>query len=226
MDTLAVFFKDCKRCYCKLSRAEERTLIASYLSGDISAMKSLVAGNLPWIVQMSVRFRGRLNCEDAIQEGVLGFMRAVERFDLGRTTGLRTYAGYWIRQRVEIAKSKDSVICVPRYHQTAYSPLPCPNANHALAAKRALETLSLKSAPEGSIVESVVESDHNGHELDIVHRAMDVLSDRENEMFLLANRDGMTMRAIGKLYGLSPQRVSQINARSLRKIREVLGVCT
>ncbi len=225
MDTLAVFFKDCRRYYCKLSRAEERTLIALYLSGDISVMKSLVAGNLPWIVQMSVRFRGRLDREDAIQEGVLGFMRAVERFDLGRTTGLRTYAGYWIRQRVEIAKSKDNVIRVPRYHQDGRSPS-CPNAKNTLAARRALEAVPLESAPEESVVEGVEESNHNGYELDIVYRAMDVLSGRESEMFLLANRDGVTLKAIGKLYGISRQRVQQVNAGSLRKIRKTLGVCT
>ncbi len=84
-----------------LSRDEEHELAVRVRAGDDTAKQRMVESNLRLVVQIARRYRNRgLPLPDLIEEGNLGLLRAVEKFDPHRGTRFSTYATWWIRQAV------------------------------------------------------------------------------------------------------------------------------
>src|SRR4051812_12094481 len=92
-----------------LSRSQEITLGRLAAAGDVNARERLVESNLRLVVAIARRYRGLgLDYLDLIQEGNLGLMTAVERFDWRRNTKFATYATWSIRQAIFRALSTQS----------------------------------------------------------------------------------------------------------------------
>src|SRR5512133_3763735 len=86
------------RDFPPLARQEEHTLAILARKGDVSAKQKLVRHHLAFVVAIVCRQRrGTVRLEDLIQEGNVGLMRAVEKFDPGAGTRFSTYAVWWIR---------------------------------------------------------------------------------------------------------------------------------
>jgi len=100
-----------------LTHQEEISLSKRALAGDQRARKKLVERNLRLVVSVAKRYRGMgLPFEDLIQEGNLGLLRAVEKFDPDRGHRFSTYAIWWIRQAVGRAVTdKGRAIRVPAH---------------------------------------------------------------------------------------------------------------
>src|SRR5687767_14708178 len=98
-----------------LSHAEEIDLSNRAKAGDKGARQRLIEKNLRLVVSVAKKYRGYgLPFEDLIQEGNIGLMRAVEKFDSDRGFRFSTYATWWIRQAVQRAVAdKGRTIRIP-----------------------------------------------------------------------------------------------------------------
>ena len=97
-DPLSLYIKEIKQ-YPLLSREEEHALAASYVKdGDLGAARRLVTANLRLVVKIAHEYRrAHRNILDLIQEGNVGLMQAVKKYDPYRGVKLSSYAAWWIR---------------------------------------------------------------------------------------------------------------------------------
>jgi RNA polymerase primary sigma factor len=100
-DSLQLFLNEISR-YPLLTAAEEVELAKRIERGDMEAKERMINSNLRLVVSIAKRYQGHgLSLLDLIQEGVLGLIRAVEKFDWRRGFKFSTYATWWIRQAVQ-----------------------------------------------------------------------------------------------------------------------------
>jgi RNA polymerase primary sigma factor len=101
LNSLQLFLNEIAR-YPLLSAAEEVELAKRIERGDAQARERMIDSNLRLVVSIAKRYQGRdLPLADLIQEGVLGLIRAVEKFDWRKGFKFSTYATWWIRQAVQ-----------------------------------------------------------------------------------------------------------------------------
>ncbi len=100
IDSLRLFLKEIGR-YPLLTREQEVELMKRVERGDAAARERIVNANLRLVVSIAKRHQGRgLPLLDLIQDGILGLMHAVEKFDWRRGYKFSTYASWWIQQGV------------------------------------------------------------------------------------------------------------------------------
>jgi RNA polymerase primary sigma factor len=99
-DSLERFLQEIGR-YPLLTKVEEIQLAKRVERGDLAAKRRMIESNLRLVVSIAKRYRGQgLGFLDLIQEGTVGLIRAVEKFDWRRDLKFSTYATWWIRQAV------------------------------------------------------------------------------------------------------------------------------
>lgn len=100
-DSVQLFFREVAR-YPLLSAAEEVELAKRIERGDVDAKDRMINSNLRLVVSIARKYQGHgLSLGDLIQEGVLGLIRASEKFDWRRGFKFSTYATLWIRQSIQ-----------------------------------------------------------------------------------------------------------------------------
>jgi RNA polymerase primary sigma factor len=100
-DSLALFFRRA-RVYPLLTAAEDVELAQRIERGDLAAKERMINSNLRLVVSQARRYQGHgLSMEDLVQEGMLGLIRAVEKFDWRRGFKFSTYGTLWIRQAIQ-----------------------------------------------------------------------------------------------------------------------------
>jgi len=100
-DALQLFLRDIRR-HPLLTAAEEIELAKRIERGDLDAKERMVNSNLRLVVSLAKRYQGHeLSLLDLIQEGILGLIRAAEKFDWRKGYKFSTYATFWIRQALQ-----------------------------------------------------------------------------------------------------------------------------
>jgi RNA polymerase primary sigma factor len=99
-DTLQLFLRDVRR-HPLLTAEEEVELAKRIERGDLEAKERMVNSNLRLVVSLAKKYQGHeLSLLDLIQEGILGLIRAAEKFDYRKGYKFSTYATFWIRQAI------------------------------------------------------------------------------------------------------------------------------
>jgi RNA polymerase primary sigma factor len=114
-----------KRYYSEISKAplltpdEEKTLARQVKKGDAFAKRKLVEANLRFVVKMAIPYANHgLSLEDLIQEGNIGLLEGIDKFDPERGFRLTTYVSWWIRLALQRAiEQKSSTVRVPANKQ-------------------------------------------------------------------------------------------------------------
>ncbi len=123
-DSVKAYFNGITK-YPLLSPEEERVLARRIARGDREARKRMIEANLRLVVNIAKRYMHRgLPLQDLIEEGNIGLIKSVERFNEARGCKFSTYATYWIRQSVERAiANQASVVRLPIHVTTDLSRL-------------------------------------------------------------------------------------------------------
>jgi RNA polymerase primary sigma factor len=155
-DALQLFFNEMRK-YPLLSKEEEIELAQAIERGDLEAKERLINSNLRLVVSNARRYmRQDLNLLDLIQEGILGLVRASEKFDWRKGYKFSTYATFWIRQAIQRAlESKERTIRVP--NQVAQRERKVMRVERELATKLGRDPTTEEIAKEAEIEPAQVE---------------------------------------------------------------------
>ena len=260
-DSVRMYLKEIRRVPL-LSADEEVNLALRIQQGDQEAKQELAEANLRLVVSIAKRYVGRgMQFLDLIQEGNMGLMKAVEKFDHTKGFKFSTYATWWIRQAITRAIADQArTIRIPVHMVETINKLvriqrqllqdlgrePTPEeigAEMDLPTEKVREILKIAQEPvsletpigeeDDSHLGDFIEDDnatspaeHTAYALlkEQLDEVLEQLTDREENVLRLRfgldkNGEIRTLEQVGQVFGVTRERIRQIEAKALRKLR-------
>lgn len=259
-DPVKMYLKEIGRV--PLLTAEQEVEIATRMDeGDLEAKRQLTEANLRLVVSIAKRYVGRgMLFLDLIQEGNLGLIKAVEKFDYRKGYKFSTYATWWIRQAitraiadqartiripVHMVETINKLIRVTRQLLQEYGrdPLPDEIADEMGIPEEKVREI-IKIAQEPVSLETPIGEEEDSHLGDFIPdddapapeesaaftllkeqlmEVLDTLTPREEKVlrlrFGLDDGRARTLEEVGKEFNVTRERIRQIEAKALRKLR-------
>lgn len=260
VNSVKVYLKGISK-YTLLTKEEEVELAKAAAKGNQAAKEKLINHNLRLVVSIAKRYMGHgLPLLDLIQEGNLGLMKAVERYDVSKGFKFSTYATYWIKQAISRGLADQARnIRIPVHmitfmseirkfehdFQQAHNRKP---KEAEVAAALKVDIKKIKEAyswmndttsldivvgdDEDVTIESFIEDEsaptaftsiEDADRNAAIQNILNTLSDREKVVIMrrfgIGSSRAETLDEIGKDFGLSKERIRQIEATALRKLR-------
>ena len=244
-----------------LSNEEEKELAIAVENGDLEAKQRLAEANLRLVVSIAKRYVGRgMQFLDLIQEGNMGLMKAVDKFDYSKGFKFSTCATWWIRQAITRAIADQArTIRIPVHMVETINKLVREQRNllQELGQDPTPEQIAermdmtpdkvreiLKIAQEPVSLETPIGEEDDSHLGDFIEdevienpvdyttrvvlreqldEVLDTLTDREENVlrlrFGLDDGKMRTLEDVGKVFNVTRERIRQIEAKALRKLR-------
>lgn len=255
--------------YPVLTPEEERRIaIKYYETKDVDLAKTLVTANLRFVVKIANEYAGYgFNIMDLIQEGTIGLMMAVKKFNPYKNNRLISYAVWWIRAYIQAyimnnyslikvgttqnqRKLFYNLAKIKRELELKGEEGPTPEAIAEVLDVKPVEVMEMEmrlagkdfsleyTAPDSeqrlldtlpdtrvNYVEQIEEEDERIFNAQIVREALSKLN--EKERFIIEKRileeNPMTLQEIGEKLGITRERVRQIEARALKKLKDIIS---
>jgi RNA polymerase primary sigma factor len=263
-DAFKLYLRDIQRTKL-LSAEEERALALRIEAGDQAARDLMIVSNLRLVVKIAKRYLNRgLPFLDLIEEGNLGLIKAVGRFEVAKGFRFSTYATWWIRQSVDRALMNQAhTIRLPVHVAEGISKLyrvthrfrdqmnRDPTITEVAEALEVDESqvrrlrvlmmktysidqpigeysdFSLADTIEDTSALSPVDQIDGHHAYERVSTLLEDFSDAEKKIltlrFGLDDNEPQTLEAIGQSFGLTRERIRQIESSTLLKLRRLMG---
>jgi RNA polymerase primary sigma factor len=258
LDSLRLYLRSIGRVEL-LTAPEEVALAKRIEKGDMAAKRHMVEANLRLVVSIAKGYLGRgLTFLDLIQEGSLGLIRAVEKFDYRRGYKFSTYATWWIRQAVtdkartiripvHMVEKLNKVTQIERQliQSLGREPEPAEIAAELRCSVREVRDILRVAQMPISLEKPVGDEDDSElgdfvaddsgeepHEAVTEHlqrediqKALDALPERERQVielrYGLRGHDPLTLEEVGRAFGVTRERVRQIENNTLKKLKQL-----